>query len=73
MDRSGIIEYVDGKCEGDKMQFQNETVDQNGNKIRGRLTLFNLGQDRVRQFFEQSLDGGETWQVQYDFISFQKK
>ncbi|MEW6208480.1 MAG: hypothetical protein AB1631_08935 [Acidobacteriota bacterium] len=38
-----------------------------------RLTFFNLGADRVRQFSERSTDGGKTWAVGYDFTYIRKK
>jgi tetratricopeptide (TPR) repeat protein len=38
-----------------------------------RMTFFNLGPDRVRQFSERTSDGGETWQVNYDLTYIRKK
>jgi len=37
-----------------------------------RMTFFNLGAGKVRQFVERSTDGGKTWQVGYDFIYTKK-
>ena len=32
------------------------------------MTFFNLGPDKVRQFFEKSADGGRTWQRSWDLL-----
>jgi tetratricopeptide (TPR) repeat protein len=37
-----------------------------------RMTFFNLGDGKVRQFVERSTDGGKTWVVGYDFIYTKK-
>jgi len=37
-------------------------------RVPTRLTFFKLGADKVRQFSEQSSDGGKTWTVNYDLI-----
>jgi len=55
------------------MRYKGETHTQGGGKILRRLTFFNLGADRVRQFSERSTDGGKTWTVGYDFTYVRKK
>jgi hypothetical protein len=37
-----------------------------------RMTFFNLGPGKVRQFVERSTDGGKSWQTTYDFIYTKK-
>ena len=44
-----------------------------GKPFKNRPTFFNLGPDQVRQFSEQSNDGGATWSVGYDFNRLRKK
>jgi tetratricopeptide (TPR) repeat protein len=34
--------------------------------VRVKMTFFNQGKDQVRQFIEQSSDGGRTWTVAFD-------
>lgn len=38
-----------------------------------RLTFYNLGTDKVRQFSQRSTDKGETWTTEYDFTYIRKK
>lgn len=42
-------------------------------RVRTRMTFFKLGPDRVRQFCEQSTDGGKTWNVTYDLMYVRRK
>jgi hypothetical protein len=49
------------------MRFHGESVRSDGTGILLRLTFFNIDADTVRQFAEQSTDGGTTWTVSYDF------
>ena len=44
-----------------------------GTDILRPATLRSLGPDQVRQFSEQSRDGGTTWTVVYDFNYLRKK
>jgi len=37
-----------------------------------RLTFYNLGTDKVRQFSQRSTDKGETWSTEYDFTYIRK-
>ncbi|MEJ2615923.1 MAG: tetratricopeptide repeat protein [Ignavibacteriaceae bacterium] len=37
-----------------------------------RLTFYNLGADKVRQFSQRSTDKGETWTTEYDFTYIRK-
>lgn len=70
----GLHEYWGGLKDGN-MVFEGlipPTPGQKGPQPT-RMTFFNLGPDRVRQFVERSPDGGKTWQVGYDFIYTRKK
>jgi hypothetical protein len=55
------------------MRYEGESHLQGGGKVLRRLTFFNLGADRVRQFSERSTDGGKTWTIGYDFTYIRKK
>lgn len=73
--------WVDNK--GGKMEFTRSLegkdmiyfadVNEGGKEFRRRMTFFNLGPDRVRQFSERTGDNGATWQTEYDFIYDRKK
>ncbi len=71
-DRGIITEYA-GEFKNDRMEFLFEQAGPDGNKQLHRMTLFNLGPDRVRQFGEMSTDEGKTWSVLYDLLYLRKK
>jgi hypothetical protein len=60
-------EYRDGA-----MRFVFKQTTRQGQPVEGRFTFYNLGPNRVRQFNEQSTDGGKTYQTVYDFIYVRK-
>jgi len=73
MDDSGSVSnFVDGEFKDNYLRFFLYKTNPDGTKSTGRLTFYNLGPDRVRQFSELSADGGKTWTVQYDFIYLRK-
>ncbi|HKP87000.1 MAG TPA: tetratricopeptide repeat protein [Blastocatellia bacterium] len=68
----GVTEYQ-GEYKDGAMRYEGDTFSRAGKRVMLRLTFFNQGADRVRQFSEQSTDGGKTWTTQYDFIYVRKK
>ena len=73
VDSSGNVSEFVGEFKDNAMRFEGETHRSAGNKVLRRMTLFNLGPDRVRQYSERSLDGGKTWGVGYDYVYIRKK
>jgi len=67
-----VSEFV-GEYKDNAMRFEGESHLSDGRKVLRRMTLFNLGPDRVRQYSERSTDGGKTWSVNYDFVYRRKK
>ncbi len=68
MDNSGTVtNYGDGHFADGHLSFIAHNVDPTGAKWLDRLTFFDLGPDRVRQFSERSNDDGKTWSTIYDF------
>lgn len=65
----GLHEYW-GQLQDGNMVFSGDLPPLRGQSQRRqtRLTFFTLGPDKVRQFSEVSLDGGKTFQVNYDLI-----
>ena len=57
--------------EGGAVRFQGEISRPEGGFILDRTTLYPLPEHRVRQVIEQSVDGGETWQVGFDALYVQ--
>lgn len=71
--RGGVIEFVNGEYKDGAMRFIAETRGRDGSAVMRRLTFYNLGPDRVRQFSEMSTDGGKSWAPEYDFYYHRKK
>jgi tetratricopeptide (TPR) repeat protein len=69
----GGVLHLSGGYKDGAMRYEGVTVARNGSKTLERLTFFNLGPDRVRQFWEQSNDEGKTWTVTFDGMYVRKK
>lgn len=54
--------------DGNMVYYSYDHVNDNTKPYLQRLTFFNLGLDKVRQFDELSYDQGKTWTVGYDLI-----
>ncbi len=68
----GATRYAGGYSDG-AMRFEAEPANANGANTLRRLTFFNIDANTVRQFSEQSTDGGKTWTVIYDFKYVRRK
>lgn len=68
----GALDFT-GEYRDNQMRYEGEARGPNGQKALQRLTFFNLGPDRLRQFWEQSSDGGKTWTVAFDGTYIRKK
>lgn len=64
-DRGGVLR-LDGEYRDGAMRFAGETVTRDGSKTLERLVFTKLSDNRVRQFWEQSKDGGTNWSVVFD-------
>jgi hypothetical protein len=74
MDDSGnVTNFTDGHLANGALTLMAEKIGPDGKKFKSRLTFFNLGPNQVRQLSEQSVDGGVTWTVAYDFNYLRKK
>jgi hypothetical protein len=72
VDAQGSTTFFHGKLEGKDMVYYAETPQPDGSILKRRLTFFNLGLDKVRQFSQQSKDGGKSWQTEYDLTYIRK-
>jgi hypothetical protein len=66
VDDDGLVLRLDGGFEGGRMVLQGETVDSSGATVRNRITWQETAPGAVRQLWEVSSDGGETWRVIFD-------
>jgi tetratricopeptide (TPR) repeat protein len=64
-DSGGPLDYT-GEYRDGAMRFAGWTLDAKGNRVEQKLTFFNIAPDTVRQLFEASTDGGETWTATFD-------
>jgi hypothetical protein len=72
VDAQGSTTFFHGQLEGKDMVYYAETPQPDGSVLKRRLTFFNLGPDKVRQFSQQSKDNGKSWQTEYDLIYVRK-
>jgi hypothetical protein len=72
VDSSGHVSEFVGEYRDGAMRFEGETHRDDGRRVLRRMTVFNLGADRVRQYSEWSLDG-KTWQAGYDYTYLRRK
>lgn len=72
VDAQGSTTFFHGNLEGKNMVYYAETPQPDGSILKRRLTFFNLGPDRVRQFSQKSKDDGKSWQTEYDLIYVRK-
>ncbi|MBX3280241.1 MAG: hypothetical protein KF868_19755 [Acidobacteria bacterium] len=66
MDDNGNVLEFTGEGRDGVMAYRAETVGPDGAKTLHRMTFTKLSDNRVRQFWEQSGDGGKTWNVAFD-------
>ena len=67
------VTYFDGgEYRDSAMRFTYRRTDQQGRTIEGDFIFYHLGPNKLRQFQDQTTDGGKTRQVVYDFIYVRK-
>jgi hypothetical protein len=67
VDNSAGMILFHGNLKDGVMDYSTDDIPQpNGPSIRRHLQFFNLTPDTVRQFSQESTDGGKTWNVEYD-------
>lgn len=64
-DRGGVIEFT-GEVRDGAMYYTATTKNQEGKSIKHKLTFSQNDDGSVRQLWDQSSDGGETWQTVWD-------
>lgn len=69
----GSTAFLRGEASPGKIVFYADHVrDRQGHEFRRRLSFFDLGNGKVRQWGEKSMDGGKTWSTEYD-LEYRKK
>lgn len=65
--------HFEGKLENGVMSFYADTRRPDGTPIQRHLQFFRIDAAHVRQFSQQSSDGGKTWATEYDFTYDRKE
>lgn len=73
VDNAGGVLELAGEFKDNEMRFTGETRGRDGRVTLERLTFTKLGDGNVRQFWQQSADGGKTWTVAFDGLYVRKK
>lgn len=68
----GIVKF-EGEFQDGVLHYYADTFNRNGSSSRRHLQFIPQGPDQVRQFSQQSTDGGKTWSVEYDLTYVRKK
>lgn len=70
---NGSALNLTGEFKDNALRYSGEARTKTGGVIMHHLTFFNLGAERVRQLWEQSTDGGKTWNVVWDGAYIRRK
>jgi len=73
VDETGEMHVYTGELVNGAMKFEGERVDRQGVTHKLRLTFTPLPEGKVRQFMEDSADGGKTYTVAFDGIYVKRK
>lgn len=73
VDNTGSVLELAGDYADGQMRFSGASLRPDGSKLLHRLTFFKLSPERVRQFWEQSTDGGKNWTVSFDGMYVRQK
>lgn len=74
VDNTGGNIFFYGNLKDGVMDYWTDEIPQpNGTKLKRHLQFIKNGPDQVRQFSQDSTDGGKTWKVEYDFTYNRKK
>ena len=66
VDDQGNVLRLQGTYADGVLDYRGETKGADGSITKERLRFFDQSPDRVRQLWEQSYDGGESWTVVFD-------
>ena len=73
VDDSGTVtDYGDGVFEDGHLRFTSNSPDPDGSRKLRTMTFFDLDPERVRQLGEVSIDGGASWQVEFDLTYYRR-
>lgn len=71
--QNGTTLETAGRYEDGKMILEGESLDREGGPLVNRITFYDNPDGTVRQHWEISRDGGETWQTAFDGLYREKE
>jgi hypothetical protein len=71
-DNSGLLLQLDGERRGDSMTLAGERVDRTGARVRHQIGWQVRLDGSVRQHWQSSTDGGQTWTTVFDGLYIRK-
>lgn len=75
VDNTGAVaEFCNGHFDNNKMILETDNTRQPDGTFKiQKMTFYDLGPDKVRQWGESSTDGGKTWKTDFDLEYRRKK
>lgn len=70
VDSSGRLLQLDGGLEGESMVLRGTRTSREGERVTHRITWTPLDGGRVRQVWELSRDGGDSWELLFEGIYY---
>jgi hypothetical protein len=68
----GLTLILEGTFNAGRMVLQGESIGPKGERLHNRVTWSLVETVKVRQFWEQSTDGGKTWAVAFEGVYTRK-
>lgn len=72
VDNSGSLVEFHGQYADGKFEYHADTVQPDGKRVQRRMIFVKMPEGKVRQYSEQSSDGGKTWSLEYDLLYTKK-
>jgi len=72
VDNGGSLVEFHGAYADGKLEYHADTLQPDGTRVQRRMIFVKLPDGKVRQYSEQSSDGGKTWSLEYDLLYTKK-
>ena len=72
VDNRGAVLEFSGELVGKELRYTGVSKQTDGIEVLHKLTVFDLSPTTLRQLWEQSKDGGSTWQIVFDGMYHRK-
>jgi hypothetical protein len=72
VDNGGSLVEFHGRYDDGKLEYHADTVQPDGTHVQRRMIFVRMPEGNVRQYSEQSSDGGKKWSLEYDLLYTRK-